>query len=86
MIDFIDKTEEQSGTPINRKNMMGIQGFTNKSIIFEDDGSVTEEFENGEKLNTKVNNFADITQTFFGQKNITKDLFVVGNSIREEVK
>jgi hypothetical protein len=86
MIDFIDKTEEQSGTPINRKNMMGIQGFSNRSIIFKEDGSVTEEFENGEKLNTKVINFADITQTFSGQKNITKNLFMVGNIIQEEVK
>ena len=86
MIDFIDKTEEQLGTPINRKNMMGIQGFADRSIIFEEDGSVTEEFENGEKLNTKVTNFSDITQTFYGQKNITKNLFIVGNGIQEEVK
>ena len=27
MVEFVDKTSEQLGTPINRDNMMAIQGF-----------------------------------------------------------
>ena len=27
MIEFIDKTSEQAGTPINRENLMAMQGF-----------------------------------------------------------
>ena len=27
MVEFIDKTTEQAGTPINRKNLMAMQGF-----------------------------------------------------------
>lgn len=32
MKDFVDKTSEQNGTPINRVNLMAIQGFENTQI------------------------------------------------------
>lgn len=32
MVDFIDKTSGQNGTPINRANLMAIQGFDNVEV------------------------------------------------------
>ena len=58
MIDFIDKTSEQSGTPLNRENLMAVQGFIAQTTVFNDDGSITDVFV-GEKtitLNTIFEN------------------------------
>ena len=71
MIEFIDKTSSQSGTPINRANLMAIQGFVAKSTVFNDDGSITETNGKGETLTIT---FGDntITETFRGSFTITK--------------
>lgn len=74
MIDFIDKTTEHNGTPINRTNMMAVQGFVGSTIKYNDDGSFTETNSNGEKLTTKFDNFANITQVFVGEKTITRTI------------
>lgn len=72
MIDFIDKTTEQSGTPINRSNLMAIQGFEAKNTVFNSDGSITETNANGETKTTTFNADGSITETFVGEKTITK--------------
>ena len=84
MIDFIDKTTEQSGTPINRENLMAMQGFIANTTVFNADGSITETNENGEVLTTVFNNDGSITETFTGEKTITKTTsFGVDGSVTE---
>lgn len=72
MKEFIDKTTENSGTLINRKNLMAVQGFIASSININDDGSIVQLFPNGEKLETVFNSNGSITETFSGEKVITK--------------
>lgn len=72
MRDFIDKTTTQSGTPINRVNLMAMQGFDGKTTKFNADGTITETNSKGEVLTTKFNTDGSITQTFVGTKTITK--------------
>ena len=72
MIDFIDKTSEQNGTPINRENLMAMQGFQAKTTVFNNDGSITETNEDGHTLTTVFNSDNSITETFTGEKTITK--------------
>ena len=72
MIDFIDKTSEQSGTPISRENLMAIQGFIASNTVFNADGSITETNSKGEVLTTVFNDYGSITETFVGEKTITK--------------
>ena len=71
MIEFIDQTAEKQGTPLNRANMMAIQGFVGNRVKFNDDGSVTETNDFGE---TKTTEFLSdrIVETFEGEKTIVK--------------
>ena len=46
MIDFIDKTSEQNGTPINRGNLMAIQGYQGENVTFGD--TIVKTNDNGE--------------------------------------
>ena len=72
MIEFIDKTTEQGGTPVNRANLMAMQGFIANDTVFNADGSITEKNSNGEVLTTVFNDDGSITETFVGEKTITK--------------
>ena len=72
MIEFIDKTTEQGGTPVNRANLMAMQGFIANDTVFNVDGSITETNSNGEVLTTVFNDDGSITETFVGEKTITK--------------
>ena len=72
MLEFIDKTTTQSGTPINRANLMAIQGFIAKTTVFNADGSVVETNGKGETLTTVFNADGSITETFVGTKTIVK--------------
>ena len=72
MIEFIDKTSTVSGTPINRANLMAIQGFVAKTTVFNADGSITETNGKGETLTTVFNANGTITETFKGSKTIVK--------------
>lgn len=72
MIEFIDKTSEQQGTPINRENLMAIQGFEAKTTTFNDDGSITETNGLGHTKTTIFNDDGSITKKFVGEKTITK--------------
>lgn len=85
MIEFIDKTSTASGTPINRKNLMAIQGFIESSIIMNEDGSILETNENGETLKTEFGSDGSITETFVGEKTIKKTTRFEGNSVFSEV-
>ena len=84
MIDFIDKTSEQNGTPINRENLMAIQGFTAQTTRFNPDGSIVEINSKGETKTTVFNADGSITETFVGKKIITKKtIFNEDDSITE---
>lgn len=86
MIEFIDKTTTTSGTPINRANLMAIQGFVANTTVSNADGSITETNGKGEKLTTKFNANGTITQTFVGTKTITKTTtFNADGSISEVI-
>lgn len=86
MIEFIDKTSERNGTPVNRENLMALQGFIAKDTIFNTDGSITERNSKGEVLTTIFNADGSITQTFVGEKTITKTTtFNVDGNISEVI-
>ena len=85
MIEFIDKTTEQNGTPINRENLMAMQGFIANNTVFNADGSITETNGKGEVLTTVFNDDGSITETFVGGKTITKTIVFSGNTISEVI-
>ena len=85
MIEFIDKTSEQEGTPINRDNLMAMQGFIANNTIFNADGSITETNSKGETLTTVFNDDGSISETFVGEKTITKTTSFSGNTISEVI-
>lgn len=86
VIEFIDKTSEQSGTPLNRKNMMALQGFQGNTIVFNEDGTITETNEDGGTTTTVFNEDGTIIETFVGDKRITKTTkFNNDGSITEEI-
>lgn len=96
MIDFIDKTTEQVGTPINRENLMAIQGMENSNIdiVENQDGSITVTEVNGDNHTLTVNTTENedgsttIVETFVGYKTITKTTAINadGTQISEVVK
>lgn len=84
MVEFLDETEEQEGTSINRENMMAIQGFIAKSTVFNTDGSIIETNSKGETLTVEFNDDGTITETFEGEKTIVKTtIFNIDGSITE---
>lgn len=85
MIDFIDKTGEQSGTPLNRKNMMSLQGFETITTTFNIDGSIDQENELGQKKTTIFNTDGTIIEMFVGEKTITKTTTFKNDGTVEEV-
>lgn len=72
MREFIDKTTEIAGTPVNRSAMMALQGFDNISTTFNADGSIVEKNAAGQTKTTIFNSDGSITEQFVGEKTITK--------------
>lgn len=87
MIDFVDKSSIHEGTPLNRANLMAMQGFISNSIEFiESNGkivSIVETNSNGETKTTTFNADGSITETFVGEKIITKTTRFSENLITE---
>jgi hypothetical protein len=82
--EFIDKTAGQSGTKINRKNMLAVQGFLNNTTVFQGDNRIIETNSDGETLTTIFNSDGTITEIFVGEKTITKTTsFLADGSIVE---
>lgn len=74
------------GTPINRENMMAMQGFIASNTVFNANGSITETNNKGETLTTTFNENGTITETFVGEKTITKTTtFNNDGSIKEVI-
>lgn len=92
MIDFIDKTSEQNGTPINRDNMMAIQGFVSTKTLPPTKNELGEEqiiqinTETNEQLITTFKLNGQIEEKFIGGKTITKTTtFNADGSISEVI-
>lgn len=83
MKDFIDKTAEKTGTPINRANLMSIQGFVSSNVTYEN-GVRTIMFANGENLKTRLDGNS-VVETFTGEKTITKTTSLLENGYITEV-
>lgn len=82
MIEFVDKTSEKSGTPVNREKLMALQGFEAVDITVNEDGSITETNRNGDTLTTKLDdNLLTGTQVFVGEKTIQKSVRVENGKI-----
>ena len=82
MKEFIDKTETQEGTPINRANLMAMQGFTTQTIRFNEDGSISELNIFGELKTTTFNDDGSITERIIGEKVMTKTTQFASNEVR----
>lgn len=85
MIEFIDKTTTVSGTPINRANLMAIQGFQAQTTVFNTDGSITQTNAANQTLKTTFGTDGSITETFTGDKTITKKTTVNSDGSITEV-
>lgn len=85
MIEFIDKTETASGTPLNRETLMAVQGFITSTLTFNADGSITETNSKGEVKTTVFNADGSITETFKGVKTLVKTIVFDGDEIREVI-
>ena len=86
MIEFLDTIGSQKGTPINRANLMAVQGFVSCKTVFNPDGSIVETNSRGQTKTTVFNNDGSIVETFVGEKTITKTTtFSADGSITEVV-
>lgn len=85
MKEFIDRSATNTGTPINRANLMAIQGFISQTVSFKNDGSIVESNSLGEKKTTVFNSNGTITETFVGEKTITKTTTFNNNGSISEV-
>lgn len=85
MVDFIDKMADKSGTPLNRANMMAIQGFEALETIFANDNTIIETNSKGETLTTVLNKDGSIVETFKGEKTIVKTTIFNSNGSISEV-
>ena len=85
MIDFIDKTTEQNGTPINRQNLMAMQGFIATEVQINSDGSIIETNSSGDTLKTTLSNGVETVVFTSGNNVITKTTSFEGNKIKEVI-
>ena len=84
MVEFIDETAEKEGTPLNRKNLMAVQGFAQATININQHCSIVETRPEGHTLTTRYNSDGSITETFVGEKTITKTTtFEADGTIKE---
>lgn len=78
MVEFIDKTTEQAGTPINRKNLMAMQGFVATETYPPTKNELGEiqiiqiNTETNEQLITTSKQNKQIEEKFIGEKTIIK--------------
>lgn len=85
MIEFIDKTLTEAGTKINRRNLMGLQGFIATETVYNVDGSIIQTNADGHTLTIKFNTDGSVTETFTGEKTITRTTMVDDNGNIKEV-
>lgn len=84
MKEFIDKTSEKSGTPLNRSNLMAIQGYANETTDYINNSIVKTNTDTGETETTTYANGV-ITKVFAGKKIITQRISYSNNRIIKEI-
>lgn len=84
MKEFIDETAEKSGTPLNRANLMAMQGFVGNTITIGEN-IIVETMSTGETLTTTFNEDGSITEIFQGEKTITRVTRMDGGNLVTEV-
>lgn len=84
MKDFVDETEETAGTPLNRSNLMAVQGFISSDVQMQEN-KIIETFSDGATLTTTFNSDGSITEVYEGQRVITKNTKIDGDLIITEV-
>lgn len=63
----------EAGTPLNRANLMAMQGFGACETVFNADGSITETYQDGSVKTTVFNSNGSISETFtLGTQTMTK--------------
>jgi hypothetical protein len=85
MIEFIDKSSENEGTPLDRSRLMGLQGFAYSKTVFNEDGTIVDTNNEGQSRITTFNDDGSITETFNGEKTITKTTIFADDGNIEEV-
>lgn len=94
MIEFIDETATENGTPINRANLMAIQGFIGSATTFKpnakDDAGVDHDVKQvnskGEKLYIDFNSNGTITKTLVGEKTIKHTTSFIDGGVVENLE
>lgn len=69
----LDDSAKVEGTPLNRENMMAVQGFIAETTVYIDNGA-TRTNSLGQTLTTAVNSDGSVTETFTGDKTITRTI------------
>lgn len=82
MVDFKDKTSEENGTPLNRKNLMGVQGYVNETVSFGNQIVKTNADGQTETITFEGDK---ITKTFVGKKTITQTITFSENGYVKEL-
>ena len=82
MKEFIDKTSEENGTPINRENMMAIQGYQDENVVFSDIITKTNDKDEVETITFSGN---QIIKQFVGEKTITQTITFTENGYVKEL-
>lgn len=83
MVNFVDKTSGRPGTPINRSNMMAVQGFENGVATYSK-GKRIVQFASGDTLTTYLQG-ESVVNTLVGEKTITKTTIITDAGNVEEV-
>ena len=83
MIDFTDKTSEQNGTPINRDNLMAIQGYQGEVVTFGNTIVKTNDKNETETITFSGNT---ITKQFVGKKTITQIITFTDTGYEKELR
>lgn len=83
-VELADEAQ-QDGTPLNRDTLMAIQGFVGMTTEKQPDGSILQTNSDGHTLLTVKNAEGSITQTFTGEKVITKTITKQNGKIVEAI-
>lgn len=70
MIEFVDRNQNDDGTPLDRSHLMAVQGFDTSTTKF-DGNTVTANNKYGEVMTTTFNSDGTITKTLVGEKTIS---------------
>lgn len=82
MVDWIDETSENEGTPANRKNLMGMQGYIKENVTFGNTITKTNADGQTETITFQGNK---IIKKFVGERTITQTITFGNNSYVKEL-